>query len=99
MEGHLVFLISLLNRWNAIDLQEEEEFRTEELEVEEPYYEIGTLLWWRRVRRGRQLKKKYHNNVWSKIRIYNRIAQPFPQAHKSHYGCVNQQTMDAMYNI
>ena len=37
---HPVFHISLLKRWDALDLQEEEEFPIEELEVEDPYYEV-----------------------------------------------------------
>ena len=56
---HPVFHISLLKKWNAIDLQEEEEFPIEELEIEEPYYEIEKLLRWKKVKRNRQLKKEY----------------------------------------
>ena len=41
-----VFHISLLKKWNAVDLQEEEKIAAEELEVEEPYYEIEKLLRW-----------------------------------------------------
>ena len=41
---HPVFHISLLKRWNVVDLQQEEKFPTEELEVEEPHYEIEKLL-------------------------------------------------------
>ena len=44
---HPVFHLSLLKKWNAVDLLEEEEFPIEELEVEEPYYEIEKLLRWR----------------------------------------------------
>ena len=49
---HPVFHISLLKKWNVVDLQEEEEVPVEEHEVEEPYYEIEKLLRWRRVKRG-----------------------------------------------
>ena len=45
---HPVFHISLLKKWNVVDLEEEKEFPTEELEVEEPYYEIEKLLKWRK---------------------------------------------------
>ena len=37
---HPIFHISLLKKWNAVDLQEEEEVPVEEPEVEEPYYQI-----------------------------------------------------------
>ena len=56
---HPVFHISLLKKWNAIDLQEEEEFPIEQLESKEPYYEIEKLLRCRKVKRNRQLKKEY----------------------------------------
>ena len=49
---HPVFYISLIKRWNVVDLREEEEFPIEELEVEEPYYEIEKLLRWRKVKRN-----------------------------------------------
>ena len=50
---HPVFHISLLKKWTAADLQEEEELLTEELEVEEPYYEIKKILWRRKAEKGR----------------------------------------------
>ena len=56
---HPVFHISLLKKWNAVDLQEEEEIPVEEPEVEEPYYQIEKLLRWRRIRRGRRVKTEY----------------------------------------
>ena len=52
---HPVFHISLLKKWNAADLQEDEEVPAEELEVEEPYYEIEKLLRWRKVKKGDRL--------------------------------------------
>ena len=56
---HPVFHISLLKKWNAVDLQEEEEIPVEEPEVEEPYYQIEKLLRWRRIKRGRRTKTEY----------------------------------------
>ena len=56
---HPVFRISLLKKWNAVDLQEEEEILVEEPEVEESYYQIEKLLRWRRVKRGRCEKTEY----------------------------------------
>ena len=56
---HQVFHISLLKKWNAVDLQEEEEIPVEEPEVEEPYYQIEKLLRWRRVKRGLREKTEY----------------------------------------
>ena len=56
---HPVFHISLLKKWNAVDLQEEEEVPVEEPEVEEPYYQIEKLLRWRRLKRGRRVKTEY----------------------------------------
>ena len=35
-KAHPVFHIFVLKKWNAVDLQEEEEFPIKELEVEEP---------------------------------------------------------------
>ena len=56
---HPVFHIFLLKKWNAVDLQEEEEIPVEEPEVEEPYYQIEKLLRWRRIKRGRRTKTEY----------------------------------------
>ena len=53
---HCVFHISLLKRWNAASLQEEEEVPADDdLELEEPYYEIENILRWRKVKRGRRV--------------------------------------------
>ena len=54
-----VFHISLLMKWNAADLQAEKYVPSQELEEEEPYYEIEELLLWRRVKQGRRIKKEY----------------------------------------
>ena len=52
---HPVFHISLLKRWNTASLQEEEEVPADDdLELEEPYYEIEKILRWRKVKRGRK---------------------------------------------
>ena len=56
---HPVFHIALFKKWNAIDLQEEEEYPFEEPEVEEPFYEIEKLLRWKRIKRGRRTKTEY----------------------------------------
>ena len=56
---HPVFHIPLLKKWNAVDLQEEEEVPVEEPEVGKPYYQIKKLLRWRRVKRGRRTKTEY----------------------------------------
>ena len=57
---HPVFHISLLQRGNAASLQEEEEvLADDDLEVEEPYYEIEKILRWRKVKRGRKILKEY----------------------------------------
>ena len=56
---HPVFHISLLKKWNDVDLQEEEEIPVEEPEVEEPYYQIEKFLRWRKVKRGRRVKTEY----------------------------------------
>ena len=57
---HPVFHISLLKRWNTASLQEEEEVPTDDdLELEEPYYEIEKILRWRKVKRGRKILKEY----------------------------------------
>ena len=56
---HPVFHISLLQEWNAVNLQEEEEIPVEKPEVEEPYYQIEKLLRWRRIKRGRRVNIEY----------------------------------------
>ena len=56
---HLVFRISLLKRWNTASLQEEEVPADDDLETEEPYYEIEKILPWRKIKRGRRFLKEY----------------------------------------
>ena len=52
--------ISLLKRWNTASLQEEEEVpANDDLEIEEPYFEIEKTLRWRKVKRGRKILKEY----------------------------------------
>ena len=53
---HPVFHISLLKRWNTTSPQEEEEVPADDnLELEEPYYEVEKILRWRKVKRGRRI--------------------------------------------
>ena len=40
-------------KWNVVDLRGEEEFL-----AKEPFYEIEKLLRWRKIKRGRQMKKE-----------------------------------------
>ena len=55
-----MFHISLLKRWNAPSLQEEEEVPADDdLELEEPYYKIEKFLRLRKVKRGRKILKEY----------------------------------------
>ena len=55
-----VFHISLLKRWNTASLQEEEETPVDEdLEIEEPYYEIEKILRWTKVKRGTKILEEY----------------------------------------
>ena len=57
---HPVFHISLVKQWNTTSLQEEEEAPADEdLEIEEPYYEIEKILRWRKIKRGRRILKEY----------------------------------------
>ena len=45
-----MFHISLLKGWNTAN---------DDLELEEPYYEIEKILQWRKVKRGRRILKEY----------------------------------------
>ena len=57
---HPVFHISLFKQWNTASLQEDEEVPADDdLELEEPYYEIEKILRWRKVKRGRKILKEY----------------------------------------
>ena len=48
-----------IQKWNVVDLQEEEKFPVEEPKVEEPFYQIENLLRWRRVKKSQQTKIEY----------------------------------------
>ena len=66
---HLVFHISLLKKWNTASLQEEEEVPADDnLEIEEPYYDIENILRWRKIKRGRRILKE-HIVLWKGYRI------------------------------
>ena len=56
---HLVFHISLLEKWNIANVHEEDAPTDDDLEVEEPYYEIEKILRWKKVKRGRRILKEY----------------------------------------
>ena len=56
---HPVFHVSLLKSWHTASLQEDEEPIDDDLELEEPYYEIEKILRWRKVKRGRRVLKEY----------------------------------------
>ena len=55
---HPVFHISLLKKWNTASLQEEDVPADDDLEIEEPYYEIEKILRWRKIKRGRRILKE-----------------------------------------
>ena len=54
-----MFHVSLLKSWHTASLQEDEEPIDDDLELEEPYYEIEKILRWRKVKRGRRVLKEY----------------------------------------
>ena len=54
-----MFHVSLLKSWHTASLQEDEEPIEDDLELEEPYYEIEKILRWRKVKRGRRVLKEY----------------------------------------
>ena len=55
-----VFHISLLKDWKIADLQEDQPIPTDDVpDVEEPYYNIERILWWRKVKCGRKILKNY----------------------------------------
>ena len=57
---HPVVHVSLLKRWNAADLQEDQPISQEDApEIEEPYYEIESILRWWKVKRGNKVLKEY----------------------------------------
>ena len=56
---HPVFYVSLLKSWHTASLQEDEKPIDDDLELEEPYYEIEKILRWRKVKRGWRFLKEY----------------------------------------
>ena len=54
-----VFHVSLLKEWRTASLQKDQLVPTDVPEVEEPYYEIERILWWRTVKYGHKILKKY----------------------------------------
>ena len=57
---HPVFHVSLLKKFNAAEVQEDQPVSQEDIpEIEEPYYEIEKILRWRKVKRGNRLVKQY----------------------------------------
>ena len=55
-----MFHVSLLKRWNAAGLHEDQPISQEDaLEVEEPYYEIEKILRWRKVKQGNKIIEQY----------------------------------------
>ena len=55
---YAVFHISLLKKWNAGYMQEDEEQPLQEPEVEEPFYQTENVIGWRKVKRGRRIVKR-----------------------------------------
>ena len=58
-KNHPVFHVSLLKNWRTVSVQEDQLVPTDVLEVEEPYYEIGKILCWRKVKRNKKIIKEY----------------------------------------
>ena len=56
---HSVFHISLLKTWNTASIQEDDVPADDDLEIEEPYYEIEKIRRWRKVKRGSRIIKEY----------------------------------------
>ena len=49
---HNVFHVSLLKKYNAVELQEDQPVSQDDVpKVEEPYYEIEKILRWRKIKR------------------------------------------------
>ncbi|MCG8409648.1 MAG: chromo domain-containing protein, partial [Phycisphaerales bacterium] len=57
---HNVFHVSLLKRFNAASLQEDQPVTPEDApEIEEPFYEVEKILRWRKVKKRNQIIKQY----------------------------------------
>ena len=57
---HPVFHVSLLKKWNTVNLQEDQPISHDDIpEVEEPYYEIEKILRWRKVKIKNKIIKRY----------------------------------------
>ena len=57
---HSVFHVSLLKKYNAAELHEDQPVSQDDVpEVEEPYYEIEKILRWRKVKRKNKIYKQY----------------------------------------
>ena len=55
-----MFHVSLLKRWSAAELQEDQLISQEDVpDVEEPYYEIERILRWCKVKQGNKIVKQY----------------------------------------
>ena len=56
---HNVFHVSLLKKFAAAELQEDQPVPQDVPEVEEPYFEVEKILRWRKVKRRNQIIKQY----------------------------------------
>ena len=57
---HPVFHVSLLKNWRTKNLPKDQPVTTNDvLEVEEPYYEIEKILWWRKIKIRKKILKEY----------------------------------------
>ena len=57
---HPVFHVSLLKDWKTANLQEDQPVPADDvLDVEDTYYEIEKILWWRKIKRNKKIFKEY----------------------------------------
>ena len=57
---HPVFHVSLLRTWRTADVQEDRPVSQQDApEIEEPYWEIEKILWWRKVKTNKKIIKEY----------------------------------------
>ena len=55
-----MFHVSLLRDWKTADVHEDQPISQEDApEVEEPYWEIEKILWWRKVKRNKKIVKEF----------------------------------------